>query len=48
MEDFHTFANAMKQISVIKFHAETLLADAEVTICKYKLLIISVNAFVLG
>ena len=25
-----------------------LLADAEVTICKYKCLIISINAFILG
>ena len=28
-------------------HADTLLSDAEVTICKYKCLIISANTFVL-
>ena len=30
------------------FPTQNLLSDAEVTICKYKWLIINVNAFVLG
>ncbi len=30
------------------FPTQNLLSDAEVTICKYKWLIISTNAFVLG
>ena len=32
----------------IYFPTQNLLSDAEVTICKYKWLIINVNAFVLG
>ena len=30
------------------FPTQNLLSDAEVTICKYKCLIISINAFILG
>ena len=37
-------------LSALPLHLPTqnLLSDAEITICKYKLLIINVNAFVLG
>ena len=30
------------------FHCKHLFSDTEVTICKYKYLIININAFVLG
>ena len=35
-------------VLIVLFYAEISFADAEVTICKYKWLIINVYAFVLG
>jgi len=42
------FADCMLFFAKNHFPTQNLLSDAEVTICKYKWLIINANAFVLG
>jgi len=42
------FADNMLFFAKNHFPTQNLLSDAEVTICKYKWLIINVNVFVLG
>ena len=40
--------NTLKYCHINYFPTQNLLSDAEVTICKYKYLIISTNTFILG
>ena len=42
------FADGMLFFAKNHFPTQNLLSDAEVTICKYKYLILSVNTFILG
>ena len=42
------YQNCSKLLIINHLLTQNLLSDAEVTICKYKWLIISVNVFVLG